>query len=137
MSGMVALHRSRQASGRMSDAAPFVSLTGMSKSFFGVKVLKDVSFDVRPGEVHALLGENGAGKSTLIKMMSGLYSPDEGTIVVDGKEVKFASTRDALGCGPRNRLSGASAVSRADSRRECLPRQLSAYAPAAGSTGPR
>jgi rhamnose transport system ATP-binding protein len=83
----------------MSDAAPFVSLTGMSKSFFGVKVLKEVSFDVRPGEVHALLGENGAGKSTLIKMMSGLYSPDAGTIVVDGKEVKFASTRDASAAG--------------------------------------
>ena len=83
----------------MSDAAPFVSLTGMSKSFVGVKVLKEVSFDVRPGEVHALLGENGAGKSTLIKMMSGLYSPDAGTIVVDGKEVKFASTRDATAAG--------------------------------------
>ena len=79
--------------------APFVSLTGMSKSFVGVKVLKDVSFDVRPGEVHALLGENGAGKSTLIKMMSGLYSPDAGTIVVDGKEMRFASTRDATAAG--------------------------------------
>ena len=83
----------------MSDAAPFVSLTGMSKSFVGVKVLKEVSFDVRAGEVHALLGENGAGKSTLIKIMSGLYSPDAGTIIVDGKEVKFASTRDASAAG--------------------------------------
>jgi rhamnose transport system ATP-binding protein len=83
----------------MSDAAPFVSLTGMSKSFVGVKVLKDVSFDVRAGEVHALLGENGAGKSTLIKMMSGLYSADAGTIVVDGKEMKFASARDATAAG--------------------------------------
>ncbi|CAM5480011.1 Ribose import ATP-binding protein RbsA [Mycolicibacterium aubagnense] len=79
--------------------APYVSLTGMSKSFVGVKALKDVSFDVRPGEVHALLGENGAGKSTLIKMMSGLYSPDTGTITVDGKEVRFASTRDASAAG--------------------------------------
>jgi ABC-type sugar transport system ATPase subunit len=83
----------------MSDAAPFVSLTGMSKSFVGVKVLKEVSFDVRPGEVHALLGENGAGKSTLIKIMSGLYTPDAGTMVVDGKEAKFASTRDAAAAG--------------------------------------
>ncbi|WP_054312341.1 sugar ABC transporter ATP-binding protein [Mesorhizobium sp. 1M-11] len=80
-------------------AAPYVSLAGMSKSFVGVKALKDVNFDVRPGEVHALLGENGAGKSTLIKMMSGLYSPDAGTITVDGKEVKFASTRDASAAG--------------------------------------
>ncbi len=78
---------------------PFVIMTGMSKSFIGVKVLKDVSFDVRPGEVHALLGENGAGKSTLIKMLSGLYTPDSGTIVVDGKEQKFASTRDATAAG--------------------------------------
>jgi ABC-type sugar transport system ATPase subunit len=79
--------------------APFVAMAGMSKSFVGVKVLKDVSFDVRSGEVHALLGENGAGKSTLIKMLSGLYTPDAGTIVVDGKEMKFSSTRDATAAG--------------------------------------
>uniref|UniRef100_UPI0013D42F77 ATP-binding cassette domain-containing protein n=1 Tax=Klebsiella pneumoniae TaxID=573 RepID=UPI0013D42F77 len=72
----------------MNAVAPYVSLAGMSKSFVGVKALKDVSFDVRPGEVHALLGENGAGKSTLIKMMSGLYAPDAGTITVDGRQVK-------------------------------------------------
>ncbi|MBN9234037.1 MULTISPECIES: sugar ABC transporter ATP-binding protein [Phyllobacteriaceae] len=83
----------------MNAAAPYVSLAGMSKSFVGIKALKDVSFDVRPGEVHALLGENGAGKSTLIKMMSGLYAPDAGTITVDGRQVKFASTRDASAAG--------------------------------------
>lgn len=80
-------------------SAAFISMTGVSKSFVGVKVLKDVSFDVRPGEVHALLGENGAGKSTMIKIMSGLYTPDSGTIVVDGTERKFASTRDATSAG--------------------------------------
>jgi ABC-type sugar transport system ATPase subunit len=79
--------------------APFVSLSGMSKSFVGVKVLKDVDFDVRAGEVHALLGENGAGKSTLIKMLSGLYTPDAGTVTVDGKEQKFSSTREATAAG--------------------------------------
>ncbi|MEJ6782749.1 sugar ABC transporter ATP-binding protein [Aminobacter sp. Piv2-1] len=83
----------------MSSSTAYVSLTGMSKSFGGVKVLKEVSFDVRPGEVHALLGENGAGKSTLIKMMSGLYTPDAGTITVDGHDVKFSSTRDAGAAG--------------------------------------
>ena len=67
--------------------APFVTLSGISKSFVGVKVLKDVSFDVRPGEVHALLGENGAGKSTLIKILSGLYTPDAGTITLPGAPV--------------------------------------------------
>ncbi|MGE0281910.1 MAG: sugar ABC transporter ATP-binding protein [Rhizobiaceae bacterium] len=79
--------------------APFVTLSGITKSFVGVKVLKDVSFDVRPGEVHALLGENGAGKSTLIKILSGLYTPDAGTITIDGKEQKFSSTRDATAAG--------------------------------------
>jgi ABC-type sugar transport system ATPase subunit len=79
--------------------APFVTMTGMSKSFVGVKVLKDVDFDVRPGEVHALLGENGAGKSTLIKMLSGLYTPDAGTITVNGEAMKFSSTRDATAAG--------------------------------------
>ncbi|MCR4266148.1 sugar ABC transporter ATP-binding protein [Nitratireductor sp. ZSWI3] len=83
----------------MSDTTPYVSLKGMSKSFIGIKVLKDVDFDVRPGEVHALLGENGAGKSTLIKMMSGLYTPDAGTFTVGGEEVKFSSTRDAAAKG--------------------------------------
>jgi rhamnose transport system ATP-binding protein len=78
---------------------PFIRMSGMSKSFVGVKVLKDVSFDVRPGEVHALLGENGAGKSTLIKMMSGLYTPDAGTITVQGRDLKFSSTRDASAAG--------------------------------------
>lgn len=79
--------------------APFIRLTGMSKSFVGVKVLKDVDFDVREGEVHALLGENGAGKSTLIKMMAGLYRPDGGTIEINGEEVKFTATGDATAAG--------------------------------------
>jgi rhamnose transport system ATP-binding protein len=83
----------------MSGKPAFVTLSGISKSFGGVRVLKDVSFDVRPGEVHALLGENGAGKSTLIKILSGLYTPDAGTITIDGKEMKFSSTRDATAAG--------------------------------------
>lgn len=77
----------------------FVSMTGMSKSFVGVKVLKSVDFDVRAGEVHALLGENGAGKSTLIKILSGLYSPDAGSISVNGEITRFSSTRDATAAG--------------------------------------
>ena len=59
-----------------------VELHGVSKAFTGIRALSDVSFDVRPGEVHALLGENGAGKSTLIKIMAGLHQADEGELWV-------------------------------------------------------
>jgi ABC-type sugar transport system ATPase subunit len=85
----------------MSDEpAPFIRLTGVSKTFSGIKVLKDVDFDVRAGEVHALLGENGAGKSTLIKIISGFHRPDEGgTMTVKGQPVHFASPRDARDAG--------------------------------------
>jgi len=82
-----------------SQSASAISLSHVSKSFTGLKVLKDVDFDVRAGEVHALLGENGAGKSTLIKIMAGLYQPDEGEIAVEGRVVKFATARDAHAAG--------------------------------------
>ncbi len=75
--------------------APFIKLVGISKSFAGLHALKDVSFDVRAGEVHALLGENGAGKSTLIKIMAGVHTPDAGEILVEGKPVSFSSPREA------------------------------------------
>jgi rhamnose transport system ATP-binding protein len=81
------------------QAEPAVTLSHITKSFAGLKVVKDVSFDVRPGEVHALLGENGAGKSTLIKIMAGLYQPDEGEIAVGGSLTKFATPRDAHAAG--------------------------------------
>jgi rhamnose transport system ATP-binding protein len=72
-----------------------LALDQISKSFPGVRALDRVGFDVRAGEVHALLGENGAGKSTLIKIISGLYQPDEGTICLEGEIVRFASPHDA------------------------------------------
>jgi rhamnose transport system ATP-binding protein len=78
---------------------PAVELVGITKSFAGITVLKDVSFDVRPGEVHALLGENGAGKSTLIKIIAGVHKPDSGTIALAGTPTTFASPRDALRLG--------------------------------------
>ena len=60
-----------------------LQMRNISKSFFGVKVLNDVSLSVKPGEVHVLLGENGAGKSTLIKILSGAYRLEEGEIFIE------------------------------------------------------
>ena len=75
---------------------PTLQAVHISKTFPGVKALTDVSVDFYPGEVHALLGENGAGKSTLIKILSGVYTPTEGQVLLDGKEIKFTTPRDAI-----------------------------------------
>src|ERR1700738_4983058 len=78
---------------------PVLALRNISKTFPGVRALDDVSFDVWPGEVHALLGENGAGKSTLIKIISGVYPPGSGEMQVNGKAVHFAHPREAQAQG--------------------------------------
>src|SRR5271166_6904687 len=70
-----------------------------SKSFPGVIALDSASLEIRPGEIDALVGENGAGKSTLIKIVTGLYRPDQGRLLVDGEEVHLASPRDAIAAG--------------------------------------
>ena len=74
---------------------------GVVKRFGGVIALKGVSFDLRPGEIHALCGENGAGKSTLINLLGGVYPHGsyEGEIFVDGKPARFATPRDAEHAG--------------------------------------
>lgn len=74
---------------------PLLSLTGISKSFPGVKVLSDVSLELYPGTVTALVGENGAGKSTIVKILTGIYQPDEGEISIDGRTVSFPTAQDA------------------------------------------
>ncbi len=71
--------------------APLVRVANVTKRFGGVRALRGVSLEVRPGEVHALLGENGAGKSTLIKILSGVYAHDEGSIEIAGRTVAFDS----------------------------------------------
>ena len=76
-----------------------LSVTGISKSFPGVKSLQDVDFSVDAGEIHALVGDNGAGKSTLIKIISGAYVPDQGTIELDGRKVAWTDPREAQSAG--------------------------------------
>ncbi|WP_292868147.1 sugar ABC transporter ATP-binding protein [Mesorhizobium sp.] len=79
-----------------ADPEPYVRLSGATKTFNGVTVLRNVDLDIRLGEVHALMGENGAGKSTLIKILSGLYVPDGGSLTVAGQARKFRSAKDAV-----------------------------------------
>ncbi|HLJ72719.1 MAG TPA: sugar ABC transporter ATP-binding protein [Roseiarcus sp.] len=76
-----------------------LAIDGIGKNFPGVVALDGVSFDVRPGEIHALMGENGAGKSTLIKIITGLYRPDRGRLLIDDRPAAFASPRDAIAAG--------------------------------------
>ncbi|WP_448950317.1 sugar ABC transporter ATP-binding protein [Labrys neptuniae] len=82
-----------------SSNTPLLSLSGVSKRFPGVRALHDVRLTLRPGEVTALLGENGAGKSTIVKILTGIYTPDEGEIRVGGQAVQFSSPRDAWAAG--------------------------------------
>jgi ABC-type uncharacterized transport system ATPase subunit len=79
----------------MADA-PLLELRGITKRFPGVLANDDVNFDLRRGEVHALLGENGAGKSTLMNILYGLYTPDDGQILLGGKPIDLGSTKAAI-----------------------------------------
>ncbi|WP_343246584.1 sugar ABC transporter ATP-binding protein [Diplocloster hominis] len=76
-----------------------LTMKGIDKSFPGVHALKEVDFDLRKGEVHALMGENGAGKSTLMKVLTGIYSKDSGTITFEGQEVNFTTPKEAQDIG--------------------------------------
>src|SRR5499426_786794 len=79
-----------------ADAVRFEHIT---KRFPGVQALSDISLTIAAGSCHALCGENGAGKSTLGKILAGLYTPDEGKLLVHGDEVRFTGPRDALAAG--------------------------------------
>ena len=79
--------------------APLVEISNLSKSFPGVKALDNISVNFFPGEVHVLLGENGAGKSTLIKVLSGVYQRDSGNIKLNGRDVDFSNTKQAISSG--------------------------------------
>ena len=78
---------------------PLLELKGITKRFPGVQALSEVSLDLRPGEVHALVGENGAGKSTLIKVMTGFHQADEGAMLIGGQPVVFSNPHQAIQAG--------------------------------------
>jgi D-xylose transport system ATP-binding protein len=82
-----------------TDPAPVLSMTGVSKRFGAVQALKDIDFHVSAGEVVALVGDNGAGKSTLVKAIAGVYTPDDGQVVFDGKPVNITSPSQAQALG--------------------------------------
>ncbi|RUS47920.1 sugar ABC transporter ATP-binding protein [Cohnella sp. AR92] len=83
----------------MADPSPILKMTGITKRFPGVTALSNVDFRLFPGEVHALLGENGAGKSTLIKVLTGVYSIDEGSVSIEDRPVAIASPLEAQKAG--------------------------------------
>jgi ribose transport system ATP-binding protein len=93
----IALKETATLSRDLPDAV--LTATGISKHFGGVTALRDVSFDLRPGEIHALMGENGAGKSTLMKILAGIYTEYEGAVSIGGQPLHFASVRDAESAG--------------------------------------
>ena len=82
-----------------SESVPALEARGIVKAFPGIVANDEVDFDLRSGEIHALLGENGAGKSTLMNILAGLYRPDAGQILLDGTPIEFRSPRDAITAG--------------------------------------
>ena len=76
-----------------------IEMRGIDKAFGSNQVLKNAGFELRDGEIHALMGENGAGKSTLMKILTGVYTRDAGTVVVDGQEVVYKSPQEAEKAG--------------------------------------
>ena len=85
--------------GAQVERTPLLEMRGISKRFGAVQALTDIQFDVYPEEVVALVGDNGAGKSTLIKLISGIYQPDGGTVRWQGREVSVGSPNDAAALG--------------------------------------
>lgn len=83
----------------MDGKAARLRIEGVSKSFEAVRALHDVSFDLAPGEIHALVGENGAGKSTLVGIITGILAPDTGRLVLDGRPVEFRNPLEARAAG--------------------------------------
>lgn len=85
--------------GDVAEGAPIVQMKDIEKHFGNIIALAGVSFDVRPGECHCLLGDNGAGKSTFIKTMSGVHKPTKGEIFFEGQPMSFSTPRDSMEAG--------------------------------------
>ena len=83
----------------LQDANPAIALLGVTKTFPGVRALSNVSLKLYPGKVTALVGENGAGKSTVVKVLTGIYQPDDGEIQIDGRAVRFPTPQSAESAG--------------------------------------
>ena len=81
------------------EQTTLLKMVNITKTFPGVKALNGVNFELKAGTVHALMGENGAGKSTLMKCLFGMYAKDDGQIFLDGKEIDFKNSKDALNHG--------------------------------------
>lgn len=92
------LHSQDQSS-MQDELAPILALDGVTKTFPGVKALSEVSLKLYPGQVTALVGENGAGKSTVVKILTGIYQPDGGSILVDGMQIQFPTPQTAADAG--------------------------------------
>ena len=97
-----------------------LELRGIDKHFPGVHALKEAQFDVRRGEVHALIGENGAGKSTMIKIISGVYQPDTGEIMLDGRRNRIQQPARGARRRHRHHIPGTRLVPGTFGRREYL-----------------
>ena len=87
----------KESSGNSNEY--ILEMKGISKAFPGVQALDSVDFKLRPGYIHALLGENGAGKSTLMKVLFGIYRKDSGEILIEGEPVEFTYSKQALDHG--------------------------------------
>src|SRR3546814_414380 len=83
----------------MIENSPLLEARAIGKSFLGIQALDDIDFTLNRGEVHALLGENGAGKSTLIKILTGVYTRDSGTVTLDGTEIAPSNVAEAQALG--------------------------------------
>jgi rhamnose transport system ATP-binding protein len=96
---MMTVQSAKLAAGAIPAAEPILEMRGISQIFPGVKALDQVNIALYPGKVTALIGENGAGKSTLVKILTGIYRPNEGEILIDGKPTSFGNAQDAIDSG--------------------------------------